>query len=62
MAFETACKMAQVVKTVVGRARHVAIVKGLSKNKAATTYPDHLLSARGDLNNLEVLASPESAI
>jgi hypothetical protein len=38
------------------------MVKGLSRNKAATTYPDHFLSARGDLNNLEVLASPDSAI
>ena len=30
-AFETACNIAQVVKTLVGRPMHVAIVNGLNR-------------------------------
>jgi hypothetical protein len=62
MAFAIAWRMAQVVNTVVGRARHVAIVNGLSRNTAATTYPFHLFALRGELKRREAPASPDSAI
>jgi len=61
-AFESACSIAQVVKTLVGLPIHVAIVNGLNRNAAAIVKLLHLLSLLGEVNNLEEPASPESAI
>lgn len=76
-ALEMAWRMAHVVKTLVGRPTHVAIVKGLNRklqwsvHKARSqrnTYAAaiakllHRLSFLGDVYSFEDPASPDSAI
>lgn len=77
-AFEIAWRIMQVVKTLVGRPMHVAIVNGLKRKlwpselkwrcvcrktyAAATAKLLHLLSFLGDVNSIEVPASPDFAI
>lgn len=77
-AFEMACSIAHVVKTLVGLPMQVAIVKGLKRklrfmlagslSQKRTTYAAaiakllHFLSFLGDVYSFDDPASPESAI
>lgn len=54
--------MKKVVKTVVGRARQVKSVKGLSRYTAATETGFQLSPRRGEVYTLEATATPDAAI
>lgn len=77
-ALDSAYRIPVVVKTLVDRPRHVAIVNGLKRNlasqirystrrdiayyHAATETPSHLICFRNAENNLPETACPESEI
>jgi hypothetical protein len=55
-------RMKKVVKTVVGRARQVRSVNGLSRYTAATDTGFQPSPRRGDVYALDATATPDAAI
>jgi len=62
IALAIANRIAQLVKTLVGRPMHVAMVSGLKRYAAPMGKLSHFISFLGDMNCLELVDWPESAI